>query len=93
LAEVQFENVDFVIDFLPTYKNMPQLDKIVRNFNIIEGKTPETSGGLLISLPPKNVAKFMRDLKERGEESWIVGRVVNGDRKASLSKKVEILEV
>ena len=23
LAEIQFENVDFVIDFLPTYKNMP----------------------------------------------------------------------
>lgn len=93
LAEIQIENVDYVIDSLPCYRGMAKLDNVVRDFNIKSGLTPETSGGLLISLPKENVGKFMKDMLKFGEESWIVGRVEEGHREARLSPSVEILEV
>lgn len=93
IAEIQIENVDYVIDCLPCYRGMAKLDNIVRNFNIKSGFTPETSGGLLISLPKENVVSFMKDMKKFGEETWIVGSVVEGHRDARLGEKVEILDV
>jgi selenide,water dikinase len=94
IAEIQIENVDFVLDCLPMYKGMLKLDNIVRDFDLLGGYTPETSGGLLIALPSQNVAKFMNELKTKyGEESWIVGRVEDGHREARLSDNVEVLEV
>jgi len=93
LVTIQRENVDYVIDFLPVYKGMPQCDNIVRDFNVIKGRTPETSGGLLISLPPETVPAFIKGMIKSNEEAWIVGRVVEGTRKARLSENVEIMEV
>lgn len=93
LADIQIENVDYVIDCLPCYRGMAKLDNIVRNFNIIKGYTPETSGGLLISLPEENAMKFIKELRERGEESWVIGRIEEGKRKSRLSKNVEIFDV
>jgi hypothetical protein len=40
-----------VIRRLPIIKNMMKLDKIARDFKMIEGIAAETSGGLLIALP------------------------------------------
>ena len=93
LASIQRENVDFVIDCLPCYAGMAKLDNIVRDFNIKDGYTPETSGGLLVSLPPLGVGRFLKEVGDLGEEAWIVGRVVEGERKARLNPDVEILDV
>jgi selenide,water dikinase len=42
---------------------------------------PQTSGGLLVALPPDALGAFEDALREQGEESWVVGRVVErGDR-------------
>ena len=93
LAEIQFENVDYVIDTLPCYRNLVQLDGIVRNFNIRGGRTPETSGGLLISFPRNKVGGFIKALADRGEEAWIIGRVVAGERKGRMSDNLEIFDI
>lgn len=47
---------------------------------------PQTSGGLLITLPEGSLSAFDRELSARGGESWVIGRVVErGDRAVVLT--------
>lgn len=39
---------------------------------------PQTSGGLLIALPPKGLKKFDQEMKRRKMSYWIIGEVVKG---------------
>lgn len=93
LAEVQLAEVDFEIDTLPSYATLHKLDKIVRNFKFKEGLAAETSGGLMISFPPDRVDAFMREMKQKGVETWKIGKVVKGSRKARLTPDVKITDV
>ena len=40
--------------------------------------TPETSGGLLVAVPPRKVDRLLRLFKEAGHPCWVVGEVVAG---------------
>ncbi len=40
--------------------------------------TPETSGGLLVAVPPRKVDRLLRLFKEVGHPCWVVGEVVAG---------------
>ena len=93
IAEVQNSKVDFVIESLPVYKGMIELDNIVRDFNLIRGRTPETSGGLLISLPAGEVETFISRMRESGHEVWRVGEVVEGNNSARMSESLDIVHV
>ncbi len=37
---------------------------------------PQTSGGLLISLPEENSHNFLNEIKSRGEFAWIIGKII-----------------
>ena len=41
---------------------------------------PETSGGLLIALPPDQMRLLQALLTQRGEEHWVIGEVIEGER-------------
>lgn len=41
--------------------------------------TPETSGGLLIAMPPGEVEGFLARCADRGQKAWLVGDVVEGE--------------
>jgi len=41
---------------------------------------PETSGGLLISVPPDRLTLLQELLTQRGEEHWLIGEVIEGDK-------------
>ncbi len=41
---------------------------------------PETSGGLLIALPPDQLPRLQELLTQRGEEHWVIGEVIEGDK-------------
>jgi len=41
--------------------------------------TPETSGGLLIALPPEGLARLQARCREEGQPLWLVGEVVEGE--------------
>ena len=71
---------------------MHQLDGIVRDFKFTTGFAPETSGGLLISLPEKNVESFIKTMQENDEEAWIVGHVEKGTRKARLAEQLLVFD-
>ena len=40
--------------------------------------TPETSGGLLIALPPQRAETMIRQCREGGQDVWAVGEVLEG---------------
>lgn len=40
--------------------------------------TPETSGGLLVAVPPRKVDKLLGLFEEAGHPCWVVGEVVEG---------------
>jgi len=40
--------------------------------------TPETSGGLLVAVPPRKVDRLLRLFKEAGHPCWVVGEVAAG---------------
>ena len=41
---------------------------------------PETSGGLLIALPPDRLTRLGELFTQRGEEHWVIGKVIEGDK-------------
>ncbi len=40
--------------------------------------TPETSGGLLVAVPPDNLAPLKARFAEEGQPCWIIGEVIEG---------------
>lgn len=95
LAVVQKSGVDIVLERLPVIKGMLGVDKHVMPFNVVKGRSAETSGGLLAMMPDEAAAKAMvAELKEEyKEEAWIVGRLVPGSGKARIAEDVEIIDV
>ncbi len=92
LAQAQKNNVKFVIEKLPIYKNLIKIEKKVQDFKFWQGLAAETSGGLLICLPEDKVKPFMADMTAHGLDTWEIGYVTEGNKSAELSKP-ELIEV
>lgn len=93
LVSIQHDSVDFIIHTFPVIKGVFDLDKKVRDFKLIEGLSAETSGGLLLAISSDNANNFIEELRQLdGTESWIIGEVVSGERKARI-QDLKILEV
>ena len=49
----------------------------VMDFKLLSGYSAETSGGLLIMVPPEKVFDYQTDLLNNyGQKSWVIGEVV-----------------
>lgn len=86
LVDIQkYKNQDWVFERLPCFKGLKDLDKIVRDFGLVEGKAAETSGGLLIAMPADSVEDFTKDMAALKEDVWVVGKVVEGTGKTVIA--------
>ena len=84
LASNQVQKVSFEITTLPIIAKMKEVNEIV-NFNLIEGRSAETSGGLLLALPAENAHMYCAEFtKLSGYPAWVVGKVVPGDNTARI---------
>lgn len=93
LAANQKQEVSFVIHTLPVIKHMTAVNAIV-NFKLLEGKSAETSGGLLIVLPAALAQSFIDEISAADNmPAWIVGRVEPGNRTAVIAPDVHVMEV
>lgn len=86
------KKLDYVIDRMPCFPMLKDLEGIVRNFKLKEGLAAETSGGLLISLPKENVDAYVKEMEELGESAWVVGRVAEGNQQAFLAKDCDFFD-
>jgi selenide,water dikinase len=58
LVAVQEMAVDYNIHSLPILDGMDIINKEIFNFRLLDGYSAETSGGLLIMVPPEKVSLF-----------------------------------
>ncbi|CAJ1055118.1 selenide%2C water dikinase 3 [Xyrichtys novacula] len=103
LAAQQRNEVAFVIHNLPIIAKMAAVSKACGNlFNLVQGTSAETSGGLLVCLPREQAAKFCSEMKSQScgaggqgaaGGAWIIGIVEKGDRRARIIDKPRIIEV
>lgn len=95
LAASQQDDVSFVIEKLPVLANMTAAFKACGvNFKLLAGFSAETSGGLFVCLPAEHSQNFCTELEQLDKRpSWIIGKVVVGNKTAVIIKNVEVLEV
>ena len=95
LAAQQVKPVNLVIDHLPYIEHMLRVNDFLNNrFRLRLGTGAETSGGLLIMMTPEDAKEFVKEFKEvTGHTAWIIGQVVEGERKALLAEEMEMIEV
>ena len=64
------------------------------DFKVMEGYSAETSGGILTMLEPQKAKDFVSEMEqEHGHTSWIVGKVVNGSKKAIIRQDAAVISV
>eukprot|EP01100_Stratorugosa_tubuloviscum_P014936 TRINITY_DN828_c0_g1_i4.p1 TRINITY_DN828_c0_g1~~TRINITY_DN828_c0_g1_i4.p1 ORF type:complete len:318 (+),score=136.94 TRINITY_DN828_c0_g1_i4:267-1220(+) len=81
LAKNQKENVNFEIHSLPIIEGFDEIGKISPGLKLLQGYSPETSGGLLITLAEENAQAFCHEIQQIDEcPAWIIGRVVKSDK-------------
>lgn len=95
MAGIQKNEVSFVIHNLPVIAKMAAVAKACGNmFQLLQGHSPETSGGLLICLPREQAAAYCKDIeKQENYQAWIIGIVEKGNRTARIIDKPRVIEV
>ena len=95
LAEHQACAVSFELHTLPLIAGLARIDEAIdHNYRLLQGLAAETSGGLLISLPPESVEAFVAECEAlSGRPCWVVGRVVPGSGTAYIVEGATQVEV
>ena len=95
LAENQREEVTFSLHTLPVIRNMVGVARAVGNmFQLLQGYSAETSGGLLLAISQEGAESFIQDIKEMEQcDAWIIGSVDSGERTARIVESPTIIEV
>ncbi|RUP47302.1 Selenide, water dikinase [Jimgerdemannia flammicorona] len=93
LASNQTSAVSFEFHTLPLIKHMHAVNAIA-SFRLMEGRSAETSGGLLIAIPADKAQQFVKEIEELdGWPAFVIGNVVEGDRTARILENATIIEV
>jgi len=90
LAKNQKNAVHFEIHTLPIIKFMKEADEKTKIFNLMDGVSAETSGGLFICMPSDAAEKYCKEIEElEGWPAWIIGRVLpSSEDRSSNSCKI-----
>ena len=63
-------------------------------FQLLQGHSAETSGGLLICLEREQAAAYCKEIYElEGYKAWIIGIVEKGNKTARIIAKPRVIEV
>lgn len=93
LARVQKNAVTFVIHNLPILNHVASIAKACGMQSIFQGVSPETSGGLLMTMPREQAVAFCKEIeKVDGFPAWIIGIVERGDRTARIADSPRIID-
>eukprot|EP01132_Coremiostelium_polycephalum_P002831 gene2831-3517_t len=85
LAMNQNASLTFEIHTLPIIAGMKKIeDHLNHPFKLLKGTSAETSGGLLIALPPDQAELFIKEIQEIDKQpAWIIGKVLSSDKPRS----------
>lgn len=86
-------NLKYVINTIPTFKNVRLINDEIKNFKVREGYSPETSGGLMLTIGRENGKKFVEEMHQNNESAWIIGEVCESNfNKVEFGDKIEFIE-
>jgi len=92
MVQNQPRPLQFRIHTLPIIKYMDVIDEKNKLFNLLLGKSAETSGGLLIAMPRAKAEAFCTELERLdGKPAWIIADVLPSDSEDPL-KNVSIID-
>ena len=94
LCKTQLADVSMELHTLPILAGMAQLSQHT-SFRLLEGFSAETSGGLMICLPPQAAEAYVKEIESiEGQPAWIIGRVTEKQtERAKLTADYKIIEV
>lgn len=81
LVNAQIKNLKFKINKLPVFGKMDLVNDRVKNFKLKDGLSPETSGGLFLSISRENGQKFVEEMNAANQWAWIIGEVYESENK------------
>ncbi len=84
--------VDILLEKLPVFNNAIEVSKAL-GYNLEAGRSSETAGGLLLSIPPDKVDLIEFELKKRQIPAFHVGKVLAGTGKVRVDASLEILNI
>ena len=95
LAAEQEKAVDLVVESLPIIRNMARVEThLHNNWNLFQGRSAETSGGLMILMRPEDAQAYIEEYKAvTGHAAWVIGRVVEGQRRGYVVENPALIEV
>lgn len=85
LVKAQKSNVEFIIDSMPVIKHTDLINNNVNDFKLTVGLSPETSGGLLISINKDKANDFIKEMEDNDENAWLVGGVYENMKENTVS--------
>ena len=93
-AQEMAENskVNITIDSFPVFKNSIEVSRTL-GYNLEDGASAETAGGLLLAIPLDKVDLIESELRKKKIPAYSIGKVLSGTGKVRVSDSVEILEV
>jgi len=82
-------NVNIEIHTLPVFEGALELSNLL-GYGLADGRSAETSGGLLISVSSQQQTNLLESLRRKHVPAYVVGEVKRGNGKAYLRKNPEI---
>ena len=97
LAKSQDRDVVLELHTLPIIAMMDVIDTHLGGmFQLLQGRSAETSGGLMVILPADSAEAFIKDFKELdGHDAWVIGSVKDGEgsKSARIVDEVKVVSV
>lgn len=93
LVKAQKKDLKFVISLMPIIPKMDIINHKVFNFKLSQGYSAETSGGLLIAIDKNDAENYIKELAGLGEQAWIVGDIIDGNREVEVNENFKYLYV
>nr|MDO8063197.1 selenide, water dikinase SelD [Candidatus Freyrarchaeum guaymaensis] len=84
--------VDLEINCIPVIKGSIQVSELF-GYGLEAGESAETSGGMLVAVPPDKLDAFISSLKKRGVTAYVIGNVKEGNGKVTITPEAEVVEV
>lgn len=85
-------SVNIEIHTLPVFEGAIQISKTL-GFGLEQGKSAETSGGLLISVPRDKTPMLAQSLTRKGIPAYIIGEAKSGEGRAYIRRDPKIVNI
>jgi selenide,water dikinase len=88
------KKLKYVFNSIPTLKNARLINDEIKNFKLRDGFSPETSGGLMLTISKENGKKFVEEMHLNNEPAWIIGEVCESEfNTVEFKEKIEFMEI